>query len=91
MRTVTQSDTIKIKVSKSELLEGEWIQYQLLTQKLRDIETEKGLSYKQLCNKFYNSRNCGKYNMKDIVGLPCVNVKEPMTGKASLVLEFEVV
>lgn len=89
MKTITSTDTITIKFNKSELLEGEWIHFQLLSKKLGDIEKQKKLPYKKLRNKFYNSRACDKYNMKDIAGLPCVNVKDPMKGKASLELVFE--
>ena len=90
MRTVTHSDTVKIKVKRSELLEKEWIYFKTLTSKLREIENEKGMTYKALCNNFYNSRACGEYNVKEIVGLPCISVKSPMKGTASLTLEFEV-
>lgn len=91
MRTITKSDTVTVKVHKNELLENEWIILQLLTKKLRTIEEKESMAYKQLCNKFYNSRNCGKYNTRSIAGLTCVNIKTPMKAPASLTLEFEVV
>lgn len=89
MRTVQNTETINIKVNKSELLEGKWLNFQLLSKKLADIEVERKMDYKSLRNRFYNSRACGKYDMKDIAGLPCINVKEPMKGNASLILIFE--
>lgn len=89
MRTVQNTETINIKVNKSELLEGKWLNFQLLSKKLADIEVERKMDYKSLRNRFYNSRACGKYDMKDIAGLPCINVKEPMKGNASLILTFE--
>lgn len=89
MRTVQNTETIKIKVNKAELLEGKWLNFQLLSKKLADIEVERKMDYKSLRNRFYNSRACGKYDMKDIAGLPCINVEEPMKGNASLILEFE--
>lgn len=89
MRTVQNTETINIKINKFELLEGKWLNFQLLSKKLADIEVERKMDYKSLRNRFYNSRACGKYDMKDIAGLPCINVKEPMKGNASLILTFE--
>ena len=89
MRTVQNVETINIKVSPSELLEGKWLNFQLLSKKLGDIEVERKMDYKSLRNRFYNSRACGKYDMRDIAGLPCINVEEPMKGNASLILTFE--
>lgn len=89
MRTIQNTETIKIKVLASELLEGKWLNFQLLSKKLGDIEIERKMEYKSLRNRFYNSRACGKYDMKDIAGLPCINVEEPMKGNASLILVFE--
>lgn len=90
MNVVKESHTVKLKVAKNELLEGKYLNFQLLSQKLGIAEKEANLSYKSFRNKFYNSRACGKYNMKNIAGLPCIDVKEPMKGFASLILEFEV-
>ena len=89
MRTVQNVETINIKVSPSELLEGKWLNFQLLSKKLGDIEVERKMDYKSLRNRFYNSRACGKYDMRDIAGLPCINIEEPMKGNASLILTFE--
>lgn len=89
MKTITNTETIKIKVKKGELLEGKWIHFQLLSKKLGEIEKQKKLAYKSLRNKFYNSRACDKYNMQDIAGLTCIDTKKPMKGKASLELVFE--
>ena len=89
MKTVQSTETIHIKVLSSELLEGKWLNFQILSKKLGDIEVERGMDYKSLRNRFYNSRACGKYDMRDIAGLPFINVEEPMKGNASLILEFE--
>ena len=40
MKTITSTETIKIKVKKEELLEGKWIHFQLLSKKLGEIEKE---------------------------------------------------
>ena len=37
MKTITSTETIKIKVKKEELLEGKWIHFQLLSKKLGEI------------------------------------------------------
>ena len=88
MKTITSTDKITIKFNKSELLEGKWIHFQLLSKKLGEIEKQKKLPYKKLRNKFYNSRACNKYNMQDIAGLPCIDVTNPMKDRASLELIF---
>lgn len=89
MKTVQSIEKVTIKVSPSELLEGKWLNFQLLSKKLGEIEVERKMEYKSLRNRFYNSRACGKYDMKDIAGLPCINIDEPMKGNASLILTFE--
>ena len=89
MKTITNTDTVTIKVRKEDLLEGKWLHFQLLSKKLGEIEKQKKLPYKKLRNKFYNSRACNKYNMQDIAGLTCIDVKKPMKDKASLELVFE--
>lgn len=91
MNVVKATDSVTIKVKKAELFEDKWLNFQLLSKKLGDIEKKNNMAYKALRNKFYNSRACGKYNMTDIAGLQCINVIEPMKGVASLVLDFQVV
>lgn len=88
MRTITGTETVKLKVDSAELLDDKWLNFQLLSKKLCEVEQEKKMVYKSLRNKFYNSRACGKYNMKDIAGLPCIDVDNPMKGRASLELVF---
>lgn len=89
MKTIQTVDTITLKVSESELIEGKWLNYQLLSRKLGEVEQTKGMAYKALRNKLYNSINCHKYNMKEIAGLKCFDIDNPMCGMASLVLVFE--
>lgn len=90
MRTIKDTETVVLSVTTSELLDKRWLNLQLLSKKLGYAEQKRGLSYKSLRNKFYNSRACGKYNMKDIAGLACIDVYEPMKGEASLVIKFDV-
>ena len=89
MKTITSTDKVTIKVERGELLEGKWLHFQLLSKKLGEIEKQKKLPYKKLRNKFYNSRACNKYNMSEIAGLVCIDVKNPMKDRASLELIFE--
>ena len=89
MKTIQSTETIKLSVSSAELINGKWLNFQLLSKKLGEIENQKKMAYKSLRNKFYNSRACGKYNMQEVAGLPCINIEEPMKGKASLELVFE--
>lgn len=91
MKTIQSVDTITIKVKYSELIAGKWLNYQLLSKKIGEIEKEKNLGYKSLRNKLYNSTACGKYNTSEVAGLKCIDVKSPMKASASLVLSFEVV
>ena len=89
MKTIQNADNITIKVSKDELIEGKWLHAQLLSKKLHEIEEDKNTSYKQLRIKMYNSLACEKYNVKEIAGLKCIDVDNPMKTSASLVLNFE--
>ena len=60
MKTVQNIDNITIKVSKEELINGKWLTFQLLSKKLSGIEEDKGMEYKKLRNKMYNSQACSK-------------------------------
>lgn len=88
MKTVTNVYNITVEVSKSELIEGKWLNFQLLSQKLGKMENDQKMAYKQLRNKFYNSMNGNKYNMTQKVGLKCIDIDNPMKATASLALTF---
>ena len=88
MKTVTNVCNIIVEVSKSELIEGKWLNFQLLSQKLGKMENDQKMAYKQLRNKFYNSMNGNKYNMTQKVGLKCIDIDNPMKATASLALTF---
>lgn len=89
MKTVQNIDKITVKVSGNELIEGKWLNYQLLSKKLGDIEKSKNMGYKSLRNKLYNSSACSKYNIAEVAVLKCIDVDNPMRATASLVLTFE--
>lgn len=90
MKTVQNTDTVTLKVSKSELLDKKWLNFQLLSKKLAKLEEDKNLPYKGLRNKMYNSQACSKYVTSEIAGIKCIDVTNPMKGTASLELKFEV-
>lgn len=90
MRTIQSTDSVTIKVSKDELIKDKWLTFQLLSKKLADIETANNMEYKKLRNKMYNSQACGKYKAEVVAGMRCIDVEEPMKGKASLEIKFEV-
>ena len=89
MKTIQSVDTVTIKVTDSELIAGKWLNYQLLSKKIGEVEKEKNLGYKSLRNKLYNSTACGKYNTAEMAGLKCIDIDNPMKSSASLVLKFE--
>lgn len=89
MKTIQSVDTITIKVTDNELIAGKWLNYQLLSKKIGEVEKEKNLGYKSLRNKLYNSTACGKYNTSEVAGLKCIDIDSPMKSSASLVLSFE--
>lgn len=89
MRTIANTECITIAVSDEELINKKWLNLNLLSKKLRDVEREKGLSYKKLCNKLYNSVSCDKYNITVIAGLKCMDVTSPMKGNARASIEFD--
>ena len=88
--TVLFFDNITVKVSREELINGKWLTFQLLSKKLAKIEEDKGMEYKKLRNKMYNSQACSKYNSETVAGMKCIDVTNPMKGTASLTLTFEV-
>lgn len=89
MKTIQSVDTVTIKVTDSELIAKKWLNYQLLSKKIGEVEKEKNLGYKSLRNKLYNSTACGKYNTAEMAGLKCIDIDSPMKSSASLVLKFE--
>lgn len=89
MKTIQSVDTITIKVTGNELIADKWLNYQLLSKKIGEVEKEKNLGYKSLRNKLYNSTACGKYNTAEMAGLKCIDIDNPMKSSASLVLKFE--
>lgn len=89
MKTIQNVDKITIKVSDNELIDGKWLNYQLLSKKLGEIEKSNNMGYKSLRNKLYNSSACSKYNTTEIAGLKCIDVDNPMKATASLELVFE--
>lgn len=89
MKTIQSVDTVTIKVTDSELIADKWLNYQLLSKKIGEVEKEKNLGYKSLRNKLYNSTACGKYNTAEMAGLKCIDIDNPMKSSASLVLKFE--
>ena len=89
MKTIQSVDTVTIKVTKNELIADKWLNYQLLSKKIGEVEKEKNLGYKSLRNKLYNSTACGKYNTTEMAGLKCIDIDNPMKSSASLVLKFE--
>lgn len=90
MKTVTNTENIKLKLKKEELINGQYLPFKLLSQKLLAIEESQNMQYKKLRNKMYNSQTCKKYNSVEIAGITCIDTQNPMKGTASLALEFEV-
>lgn len=89
MKTIQSVDTVTIKVTDNELIAKKWLNYQLLSKKIGEVEKEKNLGYKSLRNKLYNSTACEKYNTAEMAGLKCIDIDNPMKSSASLVLKFE--
>lgn len=91
MRTVTNIEKVTVNVTKDELLNDKWLSFQLLSKKLGEIEQQERMVYKQLRNKFYNSRACKKYNMETIAGVVYIDTENPMrdNAEASLMLSFK--
>ena len=92
MNIVKDTRQLTLKVKKSNLLEGRYLYITKLSTMLKELEDKDNLKFKLLRNKFYNSSFGKKYNFKEICGLKCIDVIEPMASnsKASLELTFEV-
>lgn len=89
MRTITNIEKITIKVTNDDLIEGEWIPYTVLSEKVKEIEMLQNMTYKSLRVKLYNSCSLGKYNTATRAGVKCINVKDTMkSNSASLYLTF---
>ena len=89
MNTIKNTEKLTISVGKKDLFEGKWLNLQLLSQKIHEVEKQNNMAYKALRNRMYNSRYCNKYNLKDIAGILCIDVTKPMAkAQASLVLDF---
>ena len=90
MKTIKNKELIVIKVIKSELLSDKWIPFKTLSKKVAEIEMKQNISGNLLRNKLYNSVSGGKYNVKMLAGIRCIDIENPMAKEeASLVLKFE--
>lgn len=90
MRTVAQTQTVMLKVTKNDLLGGSYIPVQRVSELLKQKEEQDRLAYKAIRNKFYNSVAGGKYNVGNIAGIKCVNAEDTMKNlNASLIISFE--
>lgn len=89
MRTIKDISEVVVSVKDSDLLDGKWLNVQLLSEKLRQKEEAEGLGYKRLRNKMYNSLGAGKYNTMHKIGLDFIDVDNPMKNTASLKLVFQ--
>lgn len=89
MKTVQSTEEITLEVKKEELLEGKYFSFQLVSKRLSMMEQEGKMPYKNLRNRLYNSKACGKYNLHTVAGITCIDVETPMKGNASLVLSFK--
>lgn len=91
MKVVKQTMKLEIEVHKDEVIKDKYVHYECVSAKLKAMEEKDNTQYKALRNKFYNSSFGGKYNIEQIYGLKCLDIKNPMKAKASLELSFKVV
>lgn len=90
MKTIKDTVHLTLNYEKGELLDGKWLPYVHATRKLRKLEKQGTMAYRELTNRFYNSFKASKYNTAVIAGFNCIDVNEPMrTSAASLVVAFE--
>lgn len=89
MRTIKDISEVTIVVGSTDLLDGKWLNVQLLSEMLKAKEESEGLDYKRLRNKMYNSLGAGKYNTMNKIGLTFIDVDNPMKNTASLKLTFK--
>jgi hypothetical protein len=89
MRPVKNTLNVQLPVSESrELINGKWAVISLVSSKLKDKENADNMEYKALRNRFYNSVQGGKYNVKMIAGVKCLDVDTPMKVGACASLEI---
>lgn len=91
MRTITNPVTVTVITYQDELIDGQWLNVKLLSDRLKHMEMSKGMGYKELRSKFYNSIHAEKYNITNTsYGFDCIDIINPMQEKASLELSFVV-
>lgn len=89
MKTIKDSVAVTLIYSKNEVLDGEWLPYVRVSQKLRVLEQSGNMAYRTLTNRLYNSKQGKRFNVKEVYGFSCINVREPMTrADSALVLSF---
>lgn len=90
MKTIVNPEKVELKISKSALLENRYLPLTTLSSMLFELENQQKLGYKMYRNRLYNSSHANKYNTKEIAGIKCIDVYNPMQSIASLILSFEV-
>lgn len=89
MRTIEGTEKVTVTVKTSELFEGKWLSYTVLSKKLLDKEKEGNMNYKTLRSRLYNTEHAGKLHTEEKAGMKFINIENPMkTANASLVLSF---
>ena len=89
MRTVKDTKQVTIQITKEDLIDDKWLNLQLLSKKLGELEQASNAVYKSLRNRLYNSCQLDKYNLAMHAGFKCIDVTNPMKANASLELSFE--
>lgn len=89
MKKIKDTVSVTLAYEKKELLDGEWLPYVRVSQKLRTLEKEQSLAYRALTTRLYNSYVGNRYNAKELYGFNCISVKDTMTREdSSLVIKF---
>ena len=89
MRTIKDISEVTVPVKKDILLDGKYLNVQVLSEMLKLKEEKENLGYKRLRNKMYNSLGAEKYNTITRFGMTFIDTDSPMKSTASLKLVFK--
>lgn len=88
MRVITNTQVVDVPYSENELLEGKWLDFHTLAQKLKNIEINTNQKPQSLRYKFTNGAMLGKYNIVQKGIMRFIDVTNPKKAKATIELNF---
>lgn len=90
MKTIKDTVTLTVEITKEDLLNDKWISVYALSKKLAKLEYQNKAMNKDYRTRLYNSITGGKYNVKVIAGVRFIDTTNLLKSeKASLIMDFK--